>query len=125
MCHSHPEWRYRDSNDGRRIFVSTCRNYKVYANIDPSFTCTRRLVAIPDTGAGPNFVRESELPDRFETQLSTGLLPNICNAYRNPLQMLGIVKPHVLLGNTQETFNFIVCKTLAASAITGAEFCDQ
>lgn len=84
-----------------------------------------RLVFILDTGAGPNFIRKSELPTGLETQLSTKPLPNICDANKNPLQMLGVIKLRVHLGHTQVTLKFIVCKTLAPSTIIGAGFCER
>lgn len=100
FCHSRPWRRYRGSKDNHHTFGSNGRNYILYGNIGLSYACTSRRVALLDTGVGTNFVRENKLPDGVETQMSTGLLSNICNAYKNPLQMLGIVKLHVPLSST-------------------------
>lgn len=83
------------------------------------------LVTILDTGIEPNFIRKSELPTGFETQVSTGPLPSIWDANKNHLQIFCIIKLRVNLRHTQDNLNFIVCKTLAASAIIRANFCDQ
>lgn len=57
--------------------------------------------------------------------MSTGLLPYIYDINKNPLHLLGILELHVLLGSTKEILKIIVCETLAAPTITGADFCDQ
>lgn len=54
-----------------------------------------------------------------------GTLQNICDAYKNPLQMSGFVKLHVLLDSTHATFRFNACKTLAPLAIIGTDLSDQ
>lgn len=56
LCHSRPWPRYRDSKDGRLIFLSAGRNYKPNANIGLDYSCTHYLVTILVTGAGPNFI---------------------------------------------------------------------
>lgn len=84
-----------------------------------------RLVSILIREAKPNFISRNELPSWFETQMSTELLPNIYNANKSPLRILGIIKLRVHLGHTRVVLKFIVCETLVASAIIGTDFCDQ
>lgn len=122
---SRPWRRYRDRKEDHRKLVSTGPNYKVYADVGLSYACTRLLRTLFDTGAGHSFVRENELSDGRETKMSTESLPIICDAKKNPLQMLGIVKLHVLLSTTQVFLKLTVSNTLAALAIVEAYFCNQ
>lgn len=50
------------------------------------------LVIILDTENEPIFISRNKLLAKFETQISTGLLPNICDANENLLGMLSIIK---------------------------------
>ena len=106
------------------IFVLTRRNYKVYTDIGSSTSTIRRILSILDTGAGPNFIRSDEL-NGIEAVIRQGPLPDICDANNKPLQLLGTIKLPVRLGNFSSRIEFIVCKTLAAPAILGADFCDR
>lgn len=125
LCHSHSWQRYQDSKDDRHIFVSTGRNCKVDADIGLNYTCKRRFVAIIKTEAGTNFIPKNKLPDRFETKMSTRPLQYLFDTSHNLLQTIRIVKMPVLLSWTQAALRFIICKTLKASTIIGADFCNQ
>lgn len=83
-----------------------------------------RLVTILDTEVGPNFISNKELAIGIEFQLSTESVPNIYDANKNLLRMLDQIKLQVHLGHTRITLEFILCKTLAASVIIRAEFCN-
>lgn len=53
---------------------------------------------------------------------------NLCQFFDsnwNPFRMLSGVKLYVFPSSMQATVKSVVCKTLSASAITGADFCDQ
>lgn len=79
-------------------------------------------VSLPllEQGKGPNSsVRVSFRP--VEKQLSTVFLSIICNVNKNLLQVVGIIKPRVLLRHTQVKLKFIVCETLTPSAIIKAD----
>lgn len=57
--------------------------------------------------------------------MSTRPLRNIFDTDMNSLWMLDIVKLRVLLDHARVTLKFIIYKTLTASAIIGAELCDE
>lgn len=107
------------------MFVSTGCNYKLYANIGLAYTCEHRLMTKRNTGAGPNFKSKNELPIRFEIPIPNRPLPNVCNANKISVRMLGIINLQIHVGHTRDTIQFIVCETLAASAIIGSDFCDK
>lgn len=52
--------------------------------------------------------------------MSAELLLNICDANKNPLQILGIIKLRVDLNHTRLALKSISCDSLAASAIIEA-----
>ena len=101
------------------------RNYKVYADIGLDSNRLTRFLTILDTGAGPNFISRAELPDEVDGLIRHGPLPDICDANSNPLDMIGTVKLPVRLGHFLCLVEFIVCRSLAASAILGADYCDR
>lgn len=101
------------------------RNFKVHSDIGLDLNRMKRTLSVLDTGAGPNFIRKSELPSRFERQVRTGPLPDICDANGKPLSMLGAATLPVRLGNRLVKVEFIVCNKLAAPAILGCDFCDR
>ena len=107
------------------VMVMARRNYKVYANIGVTVPLMQRMLAILDTGAGPNFIRRSELPKGSEAFMASGPLPNICDANNNPLRTIGMTKLPVRLGRLLVRVEFIVCDTLAAPVILGADYCDK
>lgn len=111
--------------DTDKVFVMARRNYKVYAGLGGSHSVIQRTLTILDTGAGPNFIREQELPEHVVGRLRAGPLPEICDANNRPLNMLGTVNLVVQLGTFVVRDVFIVCRTLAAPAILGADFCDK
>lgn len=108
-----------------RVMIMTKRNYKVYADIGPDIQRVRRLVSVLDTGAGRNFIRRSELPPGVEDRMRYGPLPDICDANNNPLSMLGIISLPVRLGRHLALVDFVVCTSLGAQAILGADYCDK
>lgn len=124
LCHSRPWKTYQDCKDSRRMPVSKGRNYNVYADVGLDCICIHRLENTLETGAGPNFVIESELSTGFETKLSTGPLSNIDKASKNPLLILPIIKFQVHF-HVKLTLKIIVCETLAASVIIGTHSCVQ
>lgn len=66
LSHERPWRRFRHSSDEPRIFVATGRNYKVYADVGLDYSRMQRLMAVLNTGAGPNFTRQSDLRTGLE-----------------------------------------------------------
>lgn len=67
----------------------------------------QRLVAILDIENRTTFTSKIELISGFEDQRFIGPLPNIYDANKNLLQMLGIIKLRVHWGITKITLSFI------------------
>ena len=100
------------------------RNYKVYTQVGTNRNILERLLAVLDSGAGPNFIRESDLPHGV-TRLRYGPLPNVADANDNSIRMKGLAGLIVLLGARLVKLEFIVCERLAAPLILGCDFMDR
>lgn len=122
LPHSHLWRRFQGGKDNCRIFVSTGRNYKVYADTGLDYFCMHCLVTILDTGARPNFIDKKKIQIGFNTKIYAGPLQNICNANRNRLWMLGTTNFRVYLDHKSVALKLIVWNTLAAFATVGASF---
>lgn len=84
------------------------------------------VLSFLDTGAGPNPVRESELPPGVETLVSFGTPQDIGDAKNRPLCTLGTTEmPSMRLGNFMTTAEFIVCEKLEVPHILRADNCDR
>lgn len=105
--------------------VMAKRNFKVYADVGPSTSLLSRKLAVLDTGAGPNFIRKSELLPGYETHVRYGPLPHISDANSNPIKMTGYIDQVARLGTRLVKVTFIVCESLAAPVILGCDFCDR
>ncbi|CAN8076123.1 unnamed protein product [Agarophyton chilense] len=101
------------------------RDYKVYADIGSDRNLLSRRLTILDTGAGPNFIRESELGPADLERIRYGPLPDIRDANKNAVKTLGTVRLLVRLGRFVVLVDFIVCKTLAAPVVLGCDYCDK
>ncbi|CAN8076114.1 unnamed protein product [Agarophyton chilense] len=101
------------------ILITQKRNYKVYTDIGLDKDLLTRLLTVLDTGAGPNFIRISELGPIDQEQIRYGPLPDIEDANRNAVRTLGPVKLLVRLGQFLMKVAFIVCKSLAAPVVLG------
>ena len=101
------------------------RNYKVYADLGYRHQFMVRKLSILDTGAGPNVIRKSELPTELLNHLEFGPVPNVADANRNPIRILGIIRLLVRLGSHLSKVPFLVAEKLAAPVILGADFCDR
>lgn len=71
--------------DSDRVFVMLRGNYKVYADLGPEKQRIEPVLAILDTGAGPNFIRRSEFPEGMEDHLKFGSVTEVCDANGKPL----------------------------------------
>lgn len=72
------------SSDAARMFAGQRWNYKVYADLGLNYTRAQHMAAVLRSGTGPNFIRQTELPDGFRTLMSAGPLPNISHDSINP-----------------------------------------
>ena len=118
-------WRkYRPTHQREKVFVMAKRNYKLYTQVGTSRNILERLLAVLDSGAGPNFIRESDLP-RGVTRLRYGPLPKVDDANNNPIRMKGLPDLIVRLGSRLVKLEFIVCARLAAPLILGCDFMDR
>ena len=100
------------------------RNYKVDTQVGTSRNTLERLLAVLDSGAGPNFIRDSDLPHGV-TRHRYGPLPNVADANNNPIRMMGLADLIVRLGSRLVKLEFIVCEHLAAPLILGCDFMDR
>ncbi|CAN8063205.1 unnamed protein product [Agarophyton chilense] len=105
--------------------VVSKRNYKVYAYIGSDRNLLSRRFTILDTGAGPNFKRESELAPADLERIRYGPLPDIRDATKNAVKIVGTVRLMVRLGRFVVLVDFIVCKKLAAPVVLGCDYCDK
>lgn len=79
-------WRtVRSVNHPDRFMVMERRNYKAYADIGLRPGLRHPKLVSLDTGAGPKFVRSSELPQEEINFISYGPLPDSCDANYNTL----------------------------------------
>ena len=101
------------------------RNYKVYADFGFTPHLTIRKLTVLDTGAGPNCVRKSEIPEENLKKIRKGNTPRVTDANRNPINVIGTIDLVVRLGNILVKAEFLVCERLAAPAILGCDFCDR
>ena len=61
------------------------RNYRLYTQVGTCRNILETLLAVLDSGTGPNFIRESNLPPGV-TRLRYGPLPNVADANNNPFE---------------------------------------
>lgn len=54
-------------------------NYKLYADIGMDRYRLNSFLTILDTGAGPNFIRQNELPAEGESRIAQTAIPEICD----------------------------------------------
>lgn len=107
------------------VMIMARRNYKVYADIGSSKSILSRRLAVLDTGAGPNFIRFSELQSDERVRIQEACLSDIRDANKRHIKSLGTIKLVVQLGNHVFMFPFIVCTTLAAPVVLGCDYCDR
>ena len=100
------------------------RNYKVCADVRQGREILTRKLSVLEMGAGPNFIRASDLPPGVD-KLRYGLLPNVSDANNNPIRMIGLVDLVNRLGNRIVNVEFIVCERPAAPVILGCDVCDR
>ena len=79
-----------------------------------------------DPGCGPNVVRRSALPHRWEESLLQDQdLPALGDANGNPLKLMGKIVSRVRLGSATYRVLFVVTEHLAVSVIIGTSFMNR
>ena len=81
-------------------------------------------MAVLDSGAGPKFIRESNLPHGV-MRLRYGPFLNVADANNNPIRMKGLADLIVRLDSRLVKLEFIVCESLAAPLILGCDVMDR
>ena len=100
-------------------------NDKVNASIGSSITSTEKVLAVPDTGAGPNLVRADLLPDHtLSTLYRKKRIVNLATASNHRLKTLGIAILTVNIEGYICRQPFVVVQALAADVIHGATCID-
>ena len=120
-----PWYRFKRRECPENILVLARKNYKVFADIGPTFGLMSRVLSVLDTGAGPNVIWKSELPAGLETLMSFGPTQDIGDANNRPLRTVGTIRMPVRLGRFVATAEFIVCEKLTVPLILGADYCDR
>lgn len=108
-----------------RILMLAKRHYKMYVNVNFTPFSSHRVLTVIVIEAGPYFIRAEFLGVLILQNVSCGPLPDICDANNHPPKMVGTVQLSVQLGRYSACCEFIVCKTFAASAVLGTDFCDR
>ena len=98
-------------------------HYKVMVLLGCARSLMHTVEAVLDTGAGPNFVRESLLPPdwrKYSTDASD--IPSIRDANNRRLKVSGVVRMYVDIGGYKLHTSFLVCRELAVQALLGCDF---
>ena len=80
---------------------------------------------VPDTGAGPNIIRERILPPDWREHAAKKPIPRVTDASKNAMVLRGVVMLYVRIGNMTTRTHFLVASNLAVNAILGTEFIDR
>lgn len=75
-----------------RLCVMTQRNFNVYSYIGLYTYTDRRFLTIIYTGAGPDFIRKSNLPSGYYVLVKDGFMPSICYENNWPLDLKGNIR---------------------------------
>jgi Retroviral aspartyl protease len=108
------------------VFPLKARNYKVSATVGVTRGLSTPVLAILDTGAGPNLIREETLPEDWERYRVTGEpVYNVVGAGGRRLRQKGVITIFVQLGKLRVKARFLVVTGLAADCILGCQFIDR
>ena len=117
----------RTVEDYRRdpVCALSARNYRLNVAIGASSTRFYRALSVLDTGAGPNVVRASCVPEEARKTIDKEReVVNLTSASRDPLKVLGIVHLHVKVGDYTCRQPFVVVEDLSAEVLLGTTFID-
>ena len=98
-------------------------HFKVICLVGATRQLMHTVLAVLDTGAGPNLVRESLLPKDWRRLAGKqDVYPLIRDANGRRLNVEGVVQLNLDLGGQSLRVRFLVCKNLAVKAILGCDF---
>ena len=101
-------------------------NYKVNAKVGSTRATQRYLLAVLDTGAGPNLIREGCCSrDALESLDDSREIVNLSSATNHRLDVLGITTLTVTLGDYTARVPFVVVRNLGADILLGCTFIDR
>jgi transposase InsO family protein len=102
------------------------RNYKFIVSVGVSNSVLAPVVAVLDTGAGPNLIREDVLPPDWESLRLRGVpVPKVMNASGRLLHSKGVIVLIVQVGDLRTRVRFYVTAGLAVPCILGCNFIDR
>ena len=110
-------------DESSQVSLMRTDHFKVMCLVGTTRKLMRTVLAILDTGAGPNLVRESLLPKDWQSVASQkDAYPVIRDANGRKLSIEGVVQLNIDLGNEKLRVRFLVCKNLTANLILGCDF---
>ena len=102
------------------------RNYKFVVSVGVSNSALAPVVAVLDTGAGPNLIREDVLPPNWESLRLRGVpIPRVMNASGRLLHSKGVMVLILQVGGLRTRVRFYVTPGLAVPCILGCNFIDR
>jgi len=101
-------------------------NYKVEATVETSRGNWLQLLAVVDTGAGPNLIRADLLSAELLHQIDKDQnIVNLASASGHSLDVLGIISIPVRIGNHVSSTKFVVSRALNADVLLGCHYIDK
>ena len=105
------------------INVLNADHYKVTVLMGCNLIQMQTVNAVLDTGAGPNLIRGSLLPNNWQRYAQRAKsLPRIRDANNRLISVEGIIPMILDMGSQRLRASFLVCKDLAVPAILGCSF---
>ena len=100
-------------------------NYKVDARVEVAKAAWPQLLAILDSGAGPNLIRADHLSEDALRGIDTSReVVTLASASGHSLDVLGITRLRVQVGNQVTSHEFVVTRQLNADVILGCHYLD-
>lgn len=93
------------------------QNYKFSLNVGIEVNRMIPAVGIIDTGAGPNLFRSELSPPKWSTRIKPRADPGFKAAERQKVNVQGVIRLHVKLGNLRVTLCFVVVTVLEISVL--------
>ena len=110
-------------SDASQVNLMKSDHFKVICLVGATRVLMHTILAVLDTGSGPNLVRESLLPKDWRSfAIKQDSYPSIRDANGRRLQVEGVATLHVDIGDVSHRVRFLVVKNLAVKAILGCAF---
>jgi hypothetical protein len=121
-----PDSSPRYAPDLEPIYLMNSRNYKFNVSVGVSNSVLVPVIAVFDTGAGPNPIREDVVPPNWETLRLRGVpIPKVMNASGRLLNSKGLIFLIVQVGNLLTRLRFYVTAGISVPCILGCNFIDR